>query len=104
MAFAVRRRTREIGVRMALGARASHVRAMIVRQSLMLVGAGVVLGLAGAAWAGRAVESQLYGVSPMDVGSFAAAASVLGASAVIAAWIPARRATRIDPVVALRDS
>lgn len=103
MAFAVRRRTREIGVRMALGAGAGDVRMMIVRQSLTLVAAGIAAGLAGAVWAGRAVESQLYGVSPVDVASFAGAALVLGASAVIAGWMPARRATRIDPVIALRD-
>ncbi|MEX2272783.1 MAG: ADOP family duplicated permease [Vicinamibacterales bacterium] len=103
MAFAVRRRTREIGVRMALGAGIGDVRFMIVRQSLTLVAMGVAAGLAGAIWAGRAVESQLYGVSPVDFVSFAGAAMVLGASAVIAAWQPARRATRIDPVVALRD-
>lgn len=103
MAFAVRRRTREIGVRMALGARAADVRLMIVRQSLSLVAAGVVIGLAGAAWAGRAVESQLYGVSPLDVWSFAGAALLLAVAALLAAWIPARRATRVDPVIALRD-
>ena len=103
MAFAVRRRTREIGVRMALGAGAGDVRMMIVRQSLTLVAIGVVAGLAGAVWAGRAVESQLYGVSPVDFVSFAGAAVVLGASALVACWLPARRATRIDPVVALRE-
>ena len=103
MAFAVRRRTREIGVRIALGAGMGNVRMMIVRQSVMLVAIGVAAGLAGAVWAGRAVESQLYGVSPVDFVSFAGAAIVLGAAAVIAAWIPARRATLVDPVVALRE-
>jgi predicted permease len=104
MAFAVRRRTREIGVRLALGAGIGDVRLMIVRQSLMLVALGVLTGLAGAIWAGRAVESQLYGVSPLDFASFAGAAIVLGAAALIATWIPARRATLVDPVVALRES
>lgn len=103
MAFAVRRRTREIGVRIALGAGMGNVRMMIVRQSLMLVAIGVAAGLAGAVWAGRAVESQLYGVSPVDFVSFTGAAIVLGAAAVMAAWIPARRATLVDPVVALRE-
>ena len=104
MAFAVKRRTREIGVRMALGARATDVRLMIVRQSVILVSLGVAAGLGGAVWAGRAVKSQLYGVSPIDAASFSTAALILGLAAVVAAWIPARRATRVDPVIALRDS
>jgi predicted permease len=103
MAFAVRRRTREIGVRMALGARSRDVRLMIVRQSLVLVGIGVAAGLGGAVWAGRAVESQLYGVSPLDMTSFAAAAFTLGIAALAAAWLPARRATLVDPIVILRE-
>jgi ABC-type antimicrobial peptide transport system permease subunit len=77
---------------------------MIVRQSVMLVAAGIAAGLGGAIWAGRAVESQLYGVSPIDAASFSAAAIILGLAAVAAAWIPAHRATRVDPVTALRDS
>jgi putative ABC transport system permease protein len=104
MAFAVKRRTREIGVRMALGARATDVRLMIVRQSVILVAFGIAAGLGGAVWAGRAVKSQLYGVSPIDAASFSTAALILGLAAVVAAWIPARRATRVDPVIALRDS
>jgi predicted permease len=103
MAFAVRRRTREIGVRMALGASGKDVRLMVVRQSLILVTFGIVGGLGGAVWAGRAVESQLYGVSPVDAASFAAAALILGMAAIAAAWLPARRATKVDPVTALRD-
>jgi len=104
MAFAVRRRTREIGVRMALGARGRDVRMMIVRQSLLLVALGIAAGLGGAVWAGRALESQLYGVSPLDAVSFAGAAMVLAAAALVATWLPARRATRLDPVLALRDT
>jgi ABC-type lipoprotein release transport system permease subunit len=77
---------------------------MIVKQSLTLVAIGVAAGFAGAVWAGRAVESQLYGVSPMDAGSFAGAAAVLAGAALLATWLPARRATLVDPVVALRDS
>ncbi|HUF22666.1 MAG TPA: ADOP family duplicated permease [Vicinamibacterales bacterium] len=103
MAFSVRRRTREIGVRMALGARAADVSFMVVRQGLLLVAAGTLLGLAGALWAGRAIRSQLYGVSPADPISLAGAALILAASAVVACWLPARRATRVDPVTALRD-
>ena len=103
MAFAVRRRTREIGVRMALGASGKDVRLMVVRQSLILVALGIFGGLGGAVWAGRAVESQLYGVSPVDATSFAAAAFILGMAGIAAAWLPARRATNVDPVTALRD-
>ena len=104
MAFAVRLRTREIGVRMALGARSADVSALVVKQGFGLVLIGAVVGLAGAFWAGRALESQLYGVSPADAGSFLAAAALLGGAALLAAWIPARRATRVDPVIALRDT
>ena len=103
MAFAVRRRTREIGVRMALGASRSDVSSMVVRQGLALVASGVILGAAGAFWAGRIIESHLYGVSPGDPGSFAGSAAILAAVAILATWIPARRATRVDPVTALRD-
>ena len=104
MAFAVRRRTREIGVRMALGARGADVRMMIVKQSVVLVALGIAAGLGGAIWAGRAVESQLYGVSSIDIVSFAGAALTLGIAAIAAAWLPARRATKVDPVTALRDA
>jgi len=103
MAFAVRRRTREIGVRMALGASVGAVRGMIVRQGLMLVALGVAAGIGGALWTGRAVQNQLYGVSPADPVSLAGSAVVLTASALVACWLPARRATRVDPVIALRD-
>ena len=102
MAFAVRRRTREIGVRMALGASGKDVRLMVVRQSLILVALGIFGGLGGAVWAGRAVESQLCSVSPVDATSFAAAAFILGMAGIAAAWLPARRATNVDPVTALR--
>ena len=103
MAFAVRRRTREIGVRMALGAQRADVGAMILRQGLELVGVGTALGAAGAFWAGRTIESQLYGVSASDAVSFGAAAAVLASVALLAAWLPARRATHVDPVIALRE-
>ena len=104
MAFAVRRRTREIGVRMALGAQASDVSVMVVRQGFTLVAVGAAAGLAGAFAAGRAIESQLYGVSPADATSFAGAAALLAVAAMLAAWLPARRATHVDPVIALRQS
>jgi predicted permease len=103
MAFAVRRRTREIGLRMALGADVSTVRAMILRQGLLLVAAGAAFGLIGAYWAGRALESQLYGITPADTWSLSASAAVLAAAALVAMWMPAARATRVDPVTALRE-
>jgi hypothetical protein len=103
MTFAVRRRTREIGVRMALGASGPDVERLIARDGLGLVALGVVLGTVGAVWAGRAIESQLYGVTAGDAISFVASALALGAAAAVAAWIPARRATLVDPVIALRE-
>ena len=104
MAFAVRRRTREIGVRMALGARASDVRGLVMRQGLALVAGGALLGALGAGGVGRLLQGQLYGVRSVDPAAIAAAFALLTATALIAAWVPARRATRVDPVVALRDA
>jgi predicted permease len=104
MAFLVGRRTREIGVRMALGARMSDVRGLVLREGLTLVFLGVIAGLLLSAWAGHALENQLYGVGPLDVASLAAAAAVLTAAALLASWLPARRAASVDPVTALRDS
>ena len=103
MAFVVGRRTREIGVRMAIGARALEVRALVLREGLMLAATGVVVGGALAIGVGRSLESLLYGVGSRDLISLIAAAAVLTAAAVLASWIPARRASRVDPVVALRD-
>jgi predicted permease len=103
MAFVVGRRTREIGVRIALGARAAEVRALVLREGITLAAIGVVAGTALATIAGGTLESLLYGVASRDVASLAAAAVVLTTAAVVASWIPARRASRVDPVVALRD-
>jgi len=104
IAFLVGRRTREIGVRMALGARTADVRALVLTEGLMLALVGVAGGLALSAWAGHALRHQLYGVGVLDGASLAAAAAVLAAAALLASWLPARRAARVDPVVALRDS
>ena len=103
MAFAVRRRTREIGVRVALGAAAADVRRLVLRQGLALVLLGAALGAVASIAVGRMLASQLYGVPAIDPISLGGALALLGGAALVAAWLPARRATRIDPVVALRD-
>jgi putative ABC transport system permease protein len=101
-AFSVAQRTREIGVRVALGAQRSHVLAMVVRQGFVLVGIGVLLGSLAAFAATRLIRDLLYGVPPTDGVAFAAAAALLALAALAASWIPARRAARLDPVIALR--
>lgn len=101
LALTVAARTREIGVRVALGAGRGAVAGLVVRQGLALSGLGIALGLAGAAGATRAVGSLLYDVSPTDPATYAVIAAVLLLVAAGACWIPARRALRVDPAVAL---
>jgi predicted permease len=103
MAFAVARRTREIGVRLALGARPAEVAAAVLRRGLALTAAGIVVGLVGSLAAGRATASLLYETPPTDAGTIAAVALLLGVTALLATWLPSRRATRVDPVRALRE-
>ena len=103
MTFLVGRRTREIGVRVALGARSADVRHLVLGEGLALVACGVLAGLAFAFWVGHALRTQLYGVNSTDLVSLAGAAVVLALAAVAAGWLPARRAARVDPVVALRE-
>jgi predicted permease len=102
MAFMVSRRTREIGIRKALGAQTSDVLGLILRQGMALVVVGLVLGLALALALTRLLAGQLYGVSATDPATFAAIALLLATVALVACWIPARRATKVDPMVALR--
>jgi ABC-type lipoprotein release transport system permease subunit len=102
VASAVAARTQEIGVRMALGAQPGTVVWLVLRQ-MMLAAAGVVCGLMAALLSGRLIASQLYGVTPQDALTLAAAPIVVAAAALLAAWLPARRAAAIDPVGALRD-
>jgi predicted permease len=104
LAYRVARRTNEIGIRMALGADQKQVLWMVLRESVALVGVGVAIGLAMAFAAIRLISSQLqlYGVKPTDPATIAAATIVLGAVAAFAGYIPARRATKVDPIVALR--
>ena len=101
VAFAVQQRTREFGIRLAIGADAARVRALVLRQAMGLILAGAVLGLAGALVAGRVVETLLFGVTPFDVASYAAATAALALAVLGAAWWPARRASRVSPLVAL---
>jgi predicted permease len=103
VAFSVAQRTREIGVRVALGALTRSVVAMVLRKSFAWVAAGIVVGVLVALGASRAVASLLYGISPHDPLAYAAAAGVLLIASLLAAWVPALRAARVDPVVALRS-
>jgi predicted permease len=103
MSYSVGQRTREIGLRMALGAGRQTVLALVLRQGLTLVGAGVVLGVAGALAASRLVGTLLF-ASPSDPVSFVGASAALVAVALVASFVPARRASRVDPIIALRDS
>jgi putative ABC transport system permease protein len=102
MAYTVARRTREIGIRMALGAVQGDVVWLVMREVLMLVGSGIVLGLVASWAAGRLIASQLYSVTATDPVTIAAAAGLLLFVALLAGYLPARRATRVNPVLALR--
>ena len=102
VSYGIAQRRREIGIRVALGARHSEVRRMFVKQALVLVGIGVALGLAAALGLTRLMESQLFGVRPLDPLSYVTVSSMLLMTAAIASYLPARRAARVDPLVALR--
>jgi putative ABC transport system permease protein len=103
LAWNVARRTREIGVRMALGARAGDVQLMVVRSGLRLVASGALLGVLGGAALARVLTGMLFGLQPIDPPTFAAGALLIGATAVLAAWFPARVASRVEPLSALRS-
>jgi ABC-type antimicrobial peptide transport system permease subunit len=103
ISYTVARSTREIGIRMALGASSSGVRGMVVRQGLTLAAVGLAIGLVAASALTQLLRSQLYRVSPMDPAAYGVAILLLLGSAGVAAWLPARRATRIDPAAALRS-
>jgi len=102
MAYGVAQRTREFGIRLALGARPGEMLALVMRGGLGLVGAGLVAGVVGGAFATRLLAGALYGVDPLDPTTFVGVAALLIAVAMFASYVPARRATRVDPMLALR--
>src|SRR5262249_34335911 len=102
MAYSVQQRTQEIGIRLALGAGLAQVRTMVVFQGMRLAMIGVAIGIAGAFGLTRVIATFLFGVKERDVAVFTMVAVMLTVVSLLAVWFPARRATRIDPVVALR--
>ena len=102
MAYSVQQRTRELGVRMALGAQASNIRSMVIRQGMVLAGIGLFIGIGGAFWLTKFLTGFLFGVTKWDPLAFILTPILLCAVAFLAVWLPARRATRVDPISALR--
>jgi putative ABC transport system permease protein len=102
MSYSVQQRKQELGVRMALGAQASHLRNLVIRQGMVLTLLGIVIGTGGAFWLTRFLASFLFAVNALDPIAFIATPVLLSAVALLAIWIPATRATRIDPMTALR--
>src|SRR5258706_10630252 len=103
MAYNMARRTGEIGIRMALGARPGDIRTLVLRESLMLIGAGVLVGLPVALAATQLTRQMLFGLSPTDPAVFASAVLLLVVVGVLAACLPAWRASRTEPAIALRN-
>jgi putative ABC transport system permease protein len=102
MSFSVQQRTQELGIRMALGAQASHLRNMVIKQGMTLTLIGVIAGTGGAFWLSHFLASFLFGVKTLDPIAFIVTPVLLSAVALLAMWVPARRATHIDPMAALR--
>jgi ABC-type antimicrobial peptide transport system permease subunit len=102
LSYTVNQETREIGIRLALGAQPRDVLRLVIKQGLKMALAGLVIGLLAAAAFTRVLQSLLFGVTATDALTFALVSLLLGAVALLACWIPARRATRVDPLIALR--
>jgi ABC-type antimicrobial peptide transport system permease subunit len=103
LAFSVSARTNEIGIRMSLGADSGRVQRMILGEGGKLLGLGLVLGVGGAFFAARVIQGLLFGVAPHDPVTFIGVAVVMAAIGIVACWIPARRAARIDPAITMRS-
>ena len=103
MSYNVAQRTNEIGIRMALGAQRGTIVGMVMGESMLLVGIGVALGLGTARWAGRFVKTVLYGLSANDALTIAAAVVLIAVVSALAGYLPARRASNVDPMEALRQ-
>ena len=101
--YLVAQRTREVGVRLALGAQPSQVVHMVVRQGMVVAAIGLGVGLIGAIVAGRFMTGLLYGVGPFDVATLAGVTAVIGLATLVANWLPALRAAHVDPLTALRN-
>ena len=102
MSYVVTNRTREIGIRMALGAQRKKVLWLVLRESLLLIVIGVGVGMPAIFAAGQWIASLLFGVKPADIAALISAAAILFGAGILACYIPARRATRVEPTVALR--
>lgn len=102
VSYSVAQRTQEIGIRMALGATRQTVLRLVIRQGVVLAVAGVMIGLAGSYALSKLIETLLFDVKPTDVATFTTAGLVLLGATFLASYIPARRATKVDPLVALR--
>ncbi len=102
MAYSVQQRTQELGIRMALGAQTSTIRNMVISQGMLLAGIGIMIGIAGALWLTHFLASFLFGVKALDLTAFVITLLLLSAVAFIAVWFPARRATKVSPIAALR--
>jgi ABC-type antimicrobial peptide transport system permease subunit len=103
LAYSVRQRTQEIGIRMALGATAARVRSLVLRQAALVVGAGLLAGLCGALALGGGLSSLVFETNPRDPRILGATALLLAAVALASAWLPAWRASRVEPKIAMQD-
>jgi ABC-type antimicrobial peptide transport system permease subunit len=103
LAYAVVQRTQEIGIRMAIGAQRRDVLSLILGKGLMLTAVGIALGVGGAVVSARLLQGLLFGVTPLDPATFAGVSIMFGLAATVACYLPARRATRVDALVAVRS-